>query len=169
MDAGDVIAQAPAPGTVADAVTLTISTGPPAGVTIDDVTFSPASPSSLEADQRVGVSIDYTSTNDGPIRIWARPVSAGEHTFSPSPAIEPGSGTHAAWFALSGAGTVDRVRVFAIDDSSGDVMAERFFDVDYTLAGRPTGGPCPGVASRREHLRLLPPDHHTPVERSRRG
>ncbi len=141
VDADHVIAQSPAAGTQADAVTLTISTGGPGGVTIDQVAFNPGSPGTLDAGERLGVSIDYTSTHDGPIRIWARPAVASDELFSPSPAIEPGSGTHAAWFLLSEAGTIDRVRVFAIDDESKELLAERFFDVDYTWQNVPLAAP----------------------------
>ena len=129
---GDVIDQSPAPGVASDSVTLVVSDGvPPPAVSIDSVSFSPSSPSTFEVGEQLAISIDYTSGHDGPIQIWARPTS-GDYGASGSAEIDPGSGTHPQSFRLNSPGTVDQIRVFAVDADSDELLVERFYDVTYT-------------------------------------
>ena len=140
---GTVISQSPDPGTRSDAVTLVISAGPPLpilSVTIDDVAFVPGSPASFEVGDQLSISIDYTSNHDGPIQIWARPTS-GDYGASGSGQLEPGSGSHPQSFTLNSPGTVDEIRVHAVDADSGDLLAERFFDVNYSWVAGPPATP----------------------------
>jgi hypothetical protein len=75
--------------------------------------IDPGESAELGAHQRVNLRLAYDS--DEPVRLWVRPYARGVAVDAHSNASEEymGSGTALGWFALTGRGDVDEIRVRA--------------------------------------------------------
>lgn len=114
---------------------------PATGVELDIGSLSPASPHTFTVGEKLTISIAYTSHHAGPVQIWARPTT-GDYGASGSNELGPGSGTHPQSFTLNSPGTVTRIRVHAVDAATNALVAEAFFDVDYSWEAEVVAAPA---------------------------
>jgi thiol-disulfide isomerase/thioredoxin len=139
------------------------------------VSYAPPLPATLEAGERLSVTIDYTIASAEGAQIWARPYTEGKSTpgygAHPSPLYGKGSGRLVGWFTFRQPATVDEVRVTMVTNRA-DVVTfvaakiqaqwvdkKRIFEipVDYKRQERPKLTPeqqkvAKEVATRREKI-----------------
>ncbi len=108
----------------------------PAAHAITDIRFDPPSPATLEFNDRVTFTFDYTTTEPGGVYIWGTPFTGGSlpggSAMHGSVLHPTGEGSLSGWFTIrDGAKTVDQVR-FQMVDADRNVLYEAFIDVSYT-------------------------------------
>jgi hypothetical protein len=105
-------------------------------ISITDI--SPSPPSTLEFDEQVTISYEYSLPNSEGARIFIRPVTSGRlasnYAASGSP-IYRGSGRAQANFTIkSGNVTVDQLRVRVVSPNQNRLLFEFFVPVDFTFS-----------------------------------
>ncbi|HEY4128909.1 MAG TPA: hypothetical protein VGN70_12735 [Gammaproteobacteria bacterium] len=106
--------------------------------TVSIVGMDPPSPALLHSNDDVYVHLHYTS--DAPIKIWARPFSAGTAAgaiSSSSPVYPAGEGDAFGWFSCSKACSVDSIHVQIAVANSGYPFHEDSTSVGFGWDGAP--------------------------------
>ena len=103
---------------------------------ISNIRFSPASPASLNFNDKVKIWFDYKSSED--VHIFARPMTKGSTTPNyaahGSPLYPKGSGRGEGYFTIKkGKVTVDQARFQMTDKTKKKVLYEKFVPVKYTF------------------------------------
>jgi hypothetical protein len=103
---------------------------------ISNIRFSPASPASLNFNDKVKIWFDYKSSED--VHIWARPMTKGStspgYAAHGSPLYPKGSGNGEGYFTITkGKVTVDQVRFQMMDKTKKKVLHEKLVPVKYTF------------------------------------
>ena len=105
------------------------------------VDLDPPSPATLHNNEHVYVRIQYETT--APMRVWVQFFDHGKRTTKPytngEALLQPGQGETLAWFAFTGAGSVDAIRLSAIANDR-DVVASQDLSVGYTWDGQRSTG-----------------------------
>jgi hypothetical protein len=109
---------------------------------ISNISFSPASPASLDFDQKVNISFDYVANES--VYIFARPMTKGSLTPNyaahPSKLYPKGKDKGTGFFTITkGAVIVDQVRFQMKDKDQTKVLFEKLVPVTYTFP-KQTGG-----------------------------
>jgi len=118
--------------------------GQPHGVR--NIRFDPPTPNILAFDQNVDITFDYTTTEQGGVRIFARPWAGGApapHYAAHGSGLYPvGSGSGGGYFTItSGDVTVDQTRLRMLNAEQSALLYEAFLPTHYqygygTLPGR---------------------------------
>ncbi|MEW6216764.1 MAG: PKD domain-containing protein, partial [Candidatus Bipolaricaulota bacterium] len=103
---------------------------------ITNIRFDPPSPATLEFNDRVTFTFDYTTTEPGGVYIWGTPFTGGSlpgGSAMHGSVLHPmGEGSLSGFFTITaGAKTVDQVR-FRMTDADRNVLYEALVDVSYT-------------------------------------
>ena len=108
---------------------------------ISNIVFDPISPDTLEFDEYVNFTFDYSTTNPGNVQIWGRPMTEG--SLSPnwgghgSLQHSPPTGSASGFIRIRDNGQaeaqhVDQVRFRMVCVDTSDTLLEIYVDVDYT-------------------------------------
>ncbi len=106
---------------------------------ISNISIAPLSPSSLVFNQDVNITFDYTTSEAGGVRIFARPVTNNSltpnYSASGSPIYPVGSGNGSGNFSItSGDVIVDEIRFQMWDANQTTLLLEFFMPVEYHFA-----------------------------------
>jgi hypothetical protein len=82
---------------------------------IYNIQLTPASPSSMRVNDRVGIAFSYATSEPGGVRVYCVPLTGGAPTpngaLQPSPLYPTGTGSGTSWVVvMSGAAKVDAIR-----------------------------------------------------------
>ena len=113
---------------------------------VTNIEFSPDTPNVFKYSQNINLTFDYTTTQEGGVRIFARPFSGANlspnYAASGSPLYSSGSGSGTGSFNLTAGPTVvDKVRIQMWDANQTTLLFEAFLPVYLFWAG---SGPPPG-------------------------
>jgi hypothetical protein len=103
---------------------------------VTDIALTPSDPNILRFGQNVNITFNYTTTEAGGVRIFARPVSGVVLTpnFAAhgSPLYPVGSGTGTGSFTISsGAATVDKIRFQILNANQTALLFQTTIPVHY--------------------------------------
>ncbi len=103
---------------------------------IRNIVVSPASPRCMRFNENVTISFDYTTTEPGGVRIFARPFSGGSLTpnygASGSLLYPAGNGSGAGDFTISSSNAiVDQIRFRMYNSDQSQLLVEYFIPVNY--------------------------------------
>ncbi|HOT98637.1 MAG TPA: T9SS type A sorting domain-containing protein [bacterium] len=106
---------------------------------IENVHITPDTPSSLLFGQDVNITFDYTTSQPGGVRIFARPMTNGATTpgygAHGSPLYPVGSGTGSGYFTInSGNALVDHLRLQMYNNDQSQLLIEYFIPVEFHYA-----------------------------------
>jgi len=113
----------------------------PSEHSIHNIVFDPESPATLEFEEYVSFTFDYTTTNPGNVRIWGDPMTEGaltpDNRRHPSPRYNPpsGSGDGLIWIRderQTETQHIDQVRFTMVCIDTDTTLLEIFEDVDFT-------------------------------------
>lgn len=98
--------------------------------------LNPTSPAQLEFDDQVKIDFDYSTTEAAGVRIFIRPFAGGalaaNYGASGSPVYPVGDGNGSSQFTIvSGAVTVDQLRIQMWNAAQSELLFEDFVPVDY--------------------------------------
>lgn len=110
-------------------------------VSFQTIEMDPASPSTLHNNDHVYLRIKYEATE--PMRVLVQLFDRGTRTTKAYTngqlLLEPGEGHVMSWFAFTGAGFVDSIRVSATA-SGGDIVTSQDLTVNYVWDGQRSTG-----------------------------
>ena len=113
---------------------------------VTHITLSPDTPNVFKYNQSVNLTFNYTTTENGGVRIFARPFSgpnlSPSYAAHGSPLYPTGAGSGTGFFNLTAGPTVvDRIRIQMWDANQTKLLFETFLPVYLFWAG---SGPPPG-------------------------
>jgi hypothetical protein len=125
---------------------------------ISNIRFSPASPASLNFDQKVEISFDYYAAEN--VYIFARPMTRGSLTPNyaahPSKLYSKGKGKGTGFFTIKkGAVTVDRVRFQMKNKNQSKMLFEKAVPVKYRFPRLTASITTPPVIAAKAPQRFL--------------
>lgn len=97
---------------------------------------NPKTHSSLATGEKLKIKIHYNNPGQNPVRIFARPYTAGKLTagYRAHASLEysTGSGDVEGWFYFDGSVSVDEVVVFMVDSKTSNLVATTKLPVQFT-------------------------------------
>lgn len=105
---------------------------------VSNIRLTPSSPAAIAQRKEIEVNFDYENNESGNIRIFARPMTAGNLTpnyaASGSPAYPPGSGSGTGTFNISSGETrIDEIRFRIYNDDLSSLLLGFSVPVDYKV------------------------------------
>jgi subtilisin family serine protease len=108
---------------------------------ITNIELTPPSPATLEFNEHIDITFDYSANEEGGVRIFMLPYTTGsptsQYAVSGSPLYPVGTGSGSGYFTItSGEVTVDQVRFKMTNADQSEVLLEFFIPVKYHF-GKP--------------------------------
>jgi hypothetical protein len=120
-------------------VQYTVPTRTDYSASVELLSLSPPSPASLGLDEDVTVEFSYQTDDPEGVRIFCRPMTAGELTpdyGAHASGLYAGSGTGTGWFhisAVDGEAVIDQIRIQVVSADQMETYAELLWAVEYTV------------------------------------